>query len=632
MKDKSTFKRTAISAAVVALMAAGAAQAATVQHSAFHQFSANDLVGAFDGRTFGPAGNIQDTSILCGAVGAGLPACDADHKPIPGDEARTLWPIDSEFGFEVVPYAEAFQKTIDDNVWGEGWAGNIVQSGKIIGLEVSDAETDTFKVPAPLGTWCAGIGETAVKCSTERYVVMEHVLSCHETVPYVVGDATRADPITGDQAVLTPPPGETFADGSTSYDCVNAKFDNDPLILNSGTAWDGKTLSAAVADGDLTALQAADPLAFLDPNESTVLDDIAYTANYSITAKDDGKPLYRWGTLIKRPNDIRLYARMRLPTAWKDGTCATQNDNLGCRVTKAELYVRHNVTNNPNDQVRPEDMENEGAIGRLPGFDIDPTYGAGSKVSDVACYEGDGDFIPQGTVLQNTGFAVTGSDPYAWSEDLQEGITNGFATTVDREPFEWSYDVDSGSGFDGSPDVSRASPLDPLPANYQLLSGPRWRLKPGKFGQDVPGLEIPNVKAECAPPPYQKGLIKYEVGAATRVVLNMLDWSADDPRSVLDPDPASPTFGQPVSPLTFSNAWVDGNANDGQVICGGPEPSDPQTDCDVITPTNPNVDAVTVNGAPVTEDFDLSIYVKGDRKPTQLYYSWLILEYDDGNP
>jgi len=637
MKNQTIFKRTAVSAAVVALMAAGAAQAATVQHSSFHRFTANDLVGAFDGRTFGTAGNFQDRSILCGGVG-GLPACDADHNPIKGSEAGTLWPIDSEFGFIVVPFAQAFQKTIGDGVWGEGYAGNIFDAGKIIGLEVSDAETDTFKVPAPLGTWCAGIGETAVKCSTEQYVVMEHVLTCHETVAYMVGEyPARANPDDGAQALLYAPDdldvnGDPLPGAVPLVDCANTKFDNDLFVMNDSGPINDQLMSS-VGDFGALGVDPADPLTFLEPNESTILDDIAVTADYSITAKDDGKPLYRWGTLIKRPNDIRLYARMGLPAAWKDGSCDALNGGLGCRVTKGELYVRHNITNNPNDQVRPEDMENEGATGRLPGYDVDPSYGAGSWVSDVACYEGDGDFIPAGTVMMNTDMAdggadaIVGTDPYAWSEDLQEGLSNGWYTTVDREPFEWSYDTDG----DGAADVSYRSPLNPIPGGTTLLSGPRWRLTPGKFGQNVPGLEVPRVN--CAPPPYQKAMIKYEVGAATRTVMNMLDWDSTDDRSVIDPDPTSPTFNQPVSPLTFSSGWVDGEANDGTLICGGTEPSDPQApDCTVITPTNPQLTAVSINGAPVSEDFDLSMYIKGDRKPTQIYYSWLILEYDDGTP
>ena len=84
------------------------------------------------------------------------------------------------------------------------------------------------------------------------------------------------------------------------------------------------------------------------------------------------------------------------------------------------------------------------------------------------------------------------------TEDLTAGNTAGWYTTIDREPFEWSYDTNG----DGSADVSTRAPR---PETGTLLSGPRWLLTPNKIGQDIPGLEVPNV--ECAPPPYQKDLI-----------------------------------------------------------------------------------------------------------------------------
>ena len=528
-----------------------------------------------------------------------------------------LYPVNSEFGFNVVAFAAAFQKDITDGIWAEGWIGNIKSGSQIIGLEISDAETDTFKVPAPLGTWCAGIGETAVKCSTERYVVMEHVLTCHETVAYVENDTTRANPVDGMQPTLLSP-----VDGTPLVDCGTKQFDNDLYVVNADGPFTDMLLSDAVTGGFATP---EDPLTFLDPNEATILEDIAWTADYSVTAKDDGKPLYRWGTLIKKPNDIRLYARMALPAAWKTGgACAGLNGGLGCRVTKATLFIYHNITNNPNDQVRPEDMENEGAIGRLPGYDIDAnsaSYGSGSWTSDTDCYEADGDFIPAGTVLKNVDMglggvdAIVGTDPYAWSSDLEQGISNAWATSVDREPFEWSYD----SNGDGAADYSVREPSLATPGDT-LLSGPRWRLTPGKFGQDIPGLDIPNV--ECAPPPYQKALIKYTVGDPPppngRSVFSMLDWNPADVRSVTDPADGVTQ----VSPLTFTSGWVDGTANDGTVL-------NPALD-EASELTNPNLTGVTINGAPVSDDFDLSIYIKGDRKPTQLYTAWLVVEYDDG--
>ena len=102
------------------------------------------------------------------------------------------------------------------------------------------------------------------------------------------------------------------------------------------------------------------------PNDKTsVLDDVSVSPDYSITLKDDGKALYRWGALVKFPNDVRMYARLALPEEWKERDA---NDDLvnDFTVTKAWLVVNHTITNNPNDQLRPEDLENEAAIGVLP--------------------------------------------------------------------------------------------------------------------------------------------------------------------------------------------------------------------------------------------------------------------------
>ena len=107
--------------------------------------------------------------------------------------------------------------------------------------------------------------------------------------------------------------------------------------------------------------------------------------------------------------------------------------------------------------------------------------------------------------------------PYAFSSDLSGAFTNAFYTTINRDPFEWSYDADPDplvQDFVGSP-----VPDDALGT---LVSGPRWRLKPNKFGQDLPGLEIPLI--ECSPPPFQSDNIKYQVGVPTTTIINLLDW------------------------------------------------------------------------------------------------------------
>ncbi|MGD8932458.1 MAG: hypothetical protein PVI52_07800, partial [Chromatiales bacterium] len=472
-----------------------------------HTFKIDDIVGGFDGRTYGIEGNYQDIKILCGLDADGDGTVEADEacpddgpQPFVDKAGNMLYPIDSEFGFYVVDFASAFQK-LEDEVYTEGFAGNIISDGQVVGVAVSNAATDTFRVPPPLGTWCAGIGNTSVKCSTEHYVVMEHVKSCHETVPYVYDDPTRADPLTGDQAVLTNP-----LTGEPLTDCEDTKLDNGLYII--GGVFDETTGTEIFPEG--TLIESDQILydgvdGYLLPNESTVIENIASSNDFSVTAKDDGKPLYRWGDQVKRPNDIRLYARMMLPEAWYEADAMAANGGLGLRVYYADLYVDHLVTNNPNDQVRPEDMENEGATGRKPGY----TDAGFALLSDTDCYEGDSDFIPSGTTwLQNElypydGLDPTAGDPYAWSEDLQLGLSNGWYTTVDREPFEWSYD----SNGDGAADVGSPTPDDTLGT---LLSGPRWRLTAQKFGQDVPGLEIPI--EECSEPPYQKDNIKYEVG------------------------------------------------------------------------------------------------------------------------
>jgi hypothetical protein len=94
----------------------------------------------------------------------------------------------------------------------------------------------------------------------------------------------------------------------------------------------------------------------LTPNDNTdVLNDIAVSRDYFISYKDDGKVLYRWGNLIELSTDVRLYAKIKLPDEWK----VPGADFL---VKSAKLEIIHQITNNqPNDQVRPEDLENEAA-------------------------------------------------------------------------------------------------------------------------------------------------------------------------------------------------------------------------------------------------------------------------------
>jgi hypothetical protein len=414
---------------------------------------------------------------------------------------------------------------------------------------------------------------------------MEHALSCHEVVPY-----RYANPADATQLVQSLPDGK-------SYDCANAELDDLSRIVG-----DNGIVPAGTELTDFT------PGLQMQPNDNTtVISDIAVSADYSITLKDDGKALYRWGTLIKRPNDIRFYARIPLPDAWKV-------PGANYEIKSAKLVVTHWITNNPNDQLRPEDLENEAAKGRTPSYEIDAS---GNWVSTKPCFEGDGDFIESeegssdpesiaaGTLFRNAATAYkmpAGINPPApdtrFSSDLLSKFTNAFYTTIDRDPFEWSY-VSSTAEEDGQYNfVGSQLPLSTAEMESQglvLASGPRWRLKANKFGQDVPGLEIPLV--ECSPPPFTNDNIKYEVGELVTTVINLLDWD----EVVNGP-----------SPLAFSKGWVD-VAQNGFVTVAKTVEGTP----------------VSTNGLPMTDDFDLAVYIKGDRKPTALYSARLLINDEE---
>jgi len=551
-------KRLIGSACALALFAIGAAQA-TDYTSPTHVFQLGDIIGTFDGSTVG-----TDPTILCTPTGTptfpGTSPCPPDI-PLPqgGQTPSTgLYAIDSSFGFYVSDFVGAAEK-VRDNDYLEGWVGMYTDPTTMDpGLLIADAATDTFRVAPPLGTWCAGIGGEAVKCDTEHYSVMEHILTCHEVVPYnpsILSTGLQPpliDPATGNPIPDPNNPGQPLR-------C--RKLDNDLRLIQNG----------AVTNIPITMGLDGTP-AELTANESTVLENIATSGSYSITEKDDGKALYRWGNLVKRPNDIRIYARIPLPAEWKV-------PGASFAVTKARLIVDHWITNNPNDQLRPEDLENEGATGRIPSSNgvLPRAIAVGSFLYSARdCYEGDGDFLPAGSVMQNGDFMTPTADPIPFSSDLTDGFTNAWYTTIDRDPFEWSYAL-GGSQLpvdDGSLGAA--------------LSGPRWRLRANKFGQDIPGLEVPLIA--CSPPPFQQDNIKYEIGARTTTVLNLLDWSVPG-----------------ASPLTDSRAWVDYNFNP-------------------FIAVNPNTN-VSSNGTPMTDDLDLVVYIKGDRKPTVLYSARLELSY-----
>ena len=79
------------------------------------------------------------------------------------EDGTQLYPIASEFGFEVADFlgAEAKER-IGDGVsdsYTEGFAGNIMESGLQVGLRISNVDTDLYKTPARYGPWCRYVYE-----------------------------------------------------------------------------------------------------------------------------------------------------------------------------------------------------------------------------------------------------------------------------------------------------------------------------------------------------------------------------------------------------------------------------------------------------------------------------------------
>lgn len=184
-----------------------------------------------------------------------------------------------------------------------------------------------------------------------------------------------------------------------------------------------------------------------------------------------------------------------------------------------------------------------------------------------------GDFIPAGTLFRDPALAnppVDGNgdgviDGGGWSADLQTGTTNAWYTTTDRDPFE----------------------ADPVTGR-----GPRYRLKSGKFGQNLPALDIPTVN--CMEPPITYDYLKYPAGEPTTTRINLLDWKDG------------------LSPLAWSANWNNFN------------------DLNPYDPTDTVPDGISyVEGIPLTQDFDLAVFIKGDYKPTVVYNATLLIEYED---
>lgn len=245
--------------------------------------------------------------------------------------------------------------------------------------------------------------------------------------------------------------------------------------------------------------------------------------DYSSRLKDDGKVLYFWGNYNKEPTPVYLSVRIPLPEAWKQA-------GADFALRSASLIISHKVTNSPNDQIRPEDFENELATGILPSYTV---ASDGTWISSVDSYEGgDGEFLPAGTVLR----------------DAAGVFTNAWYVTLDRDPFGGT--------------------------------NPRWRLKSGKFGQNLPGVEIP----------------QYPVGTPTTTMIDLLAPMKD---------PVTGAAGPSLLARSINwNAYLDGN--DG------------------------SLDGLTIEDCMLTPDFDLMLYIKGEvGKPTPLYSARLDIVYDD---
>ncbi|PYG29942.1 calcium-binding protein [Pelagimonas varians] len=501
-------------------------------YSVTHVFSTSDVTGTYDGLTQG--------DVLPGE----MPVVDFSADPSITKEGVALYPVNSEFGFISTDFVGAVEKEFEDGIYGEGWVGDLTgPAGEQLGIVVSNVETDTFKTPALLGTWLSGLGGNTVKASTEHYNVMQEILS--------------------DQAFPDDPDAVYPLDNNLIV--IGGDYDGQSISeLLAGTAVDGDGNPITITDGNLDGV--VDIKDILNPNESSIEYDIAASSDYSVTVKDDGKLLYRWGNTIKRPNDIRLEGELELPDEWSEVAAEGDLQPL-FKITAAELVVHHTITNNPNDQIRPEDLENEAAIGTLPTYQVISDYnedGQGARevwVTTDAYYSGNGTLYEAGTILKDALLAASwaASDLAAMgAADGAEGFTNAWYTTMDREPFEPVLNED-GTEYVGS--------------------GPRWRLQPDKYGQDLPSVDIPT-DPSLAPPP-TKDELKYETGAETQTVINLLDWETD------------------YSPMSVSSGWQN------------------------------QAGTVSENGVNMSENFDFAVYIKGDIKPATVYSAELVMSYEE---
>lgn len=304
-----------------------------------------------------------------------------------------------------------------------------------------------------------------------------------------------------------------------------------------GLSVKGATEHYRVMDNVLNAdwMPALVQAELLDPDDPS--SEIINVADFGTRMKDDGKILFMWGNLNKKPTNLELFTTIAVPDAWKV-------PGANYNVLSAKLIVEHRITTSPNDQIRPEDFENEKATGILPSYNVLPD---GSWVSAVDALAGDGTLIPAGTVLKSPALIVApGEEGYYPSSDLVYGLTNAWFTSLDRDPFGGQ--------------------------------NPRYRLTSSKYGQDNPGVEIP----------------QYEAGQRYTTTIDLLSIQDDDGNSV----------------LAHSANWydyLDINEDKGDLID----------------------DDFTIDGCPLSPDFDLMLFIKGEYSGTEVYNAQLVIEYED---
>lgn len=677
-----------------------------------HIFSVEDVLGTYSGVSYADDPTLLDTAETV------IPAyTDKD--------GNVLYGVDSEFGFHVSDFYGAEDKTLDGD-YGEGFAGNVYDEtdpALVTGISLRNAETDLFLSGAVLGTWAMGLGGQTVKASTEHYNTMAKLLSdqafpddpnavykldndlklrdLHLTESGAVEAGVLNELYANELSAALQKAMDNIEEGVGDQTYADQDFDHDGVMdeytTTTAQIWyddDGDGVAdlidvaavdldgdgqADIADKVLNGIGGTADLAdLMEANESTVLHDIAYGDDYSVTVKDDGKLLYRWGTAVKRPNDIRLESDLDLPTEWTEDSDANgvadilENGHNGYVVTKAELIINHEVTNNPNDQVRPEDWENEAAIGRLPSYYVvqDPDDPSNILwVSPVDSYDGSGNELPSyfvldangqvdldpqialthdavydpngrlvgyrnqddagnptGTVLRDMSLVAqnAAADMAFSSSDLTDGYTAAWYTSVDREPFEWSYDKHRSDPYIQVFESfrTRAEAEAEGYTDYDLVSGPRWRLTPNKFGQDLPGLEIP--LEPNSEPPFDKYNIKYETGEDITTRLNLLDWHSDtDGDGRYEASPLSHSLGWMTIDVTTLDADRDGRIDEGWSSVNG------TLNAGDLLPTDPILYAVSPNGQALTaEALDIALYLKGDRQDsTQIYDMYMEIEY-----